>query len=259
MISTRIGNLAAAVGGVAATFALGDVAIGAVLLHHTHADLIGSIAFWTLVPAVIVNFACIPWMLVEHYLQRRKAQHLLGGLIGRQTMALATGLQFYGMQFPADPDVSDVFGWRCWVWSIDERCLYSPIQRTPWDGPELRAAYWSTDTAVRGHAGVHAHLVPKDWANLNCPEHPWVYGETIGWCRSDGSPLRGVMIDGIVERFDRFVLGESGWRAEWAIIRKLRAPNTEIGLALEQAFPDVEIVYGPDPETIRYEANITFS
>ena len=42
----------------------------------------------------------------------------------------------------------------------------------------------------------------------------------------------------------RFVLGTEGWRAEWVQIRKLAAPTDEIGLALERAFPDVEVIYG---------------
>lgn len=63
-------------------------------------------------------------------------------------------------------------------------------------------------------------------------------------------------ISGIVERFGRYVLGTEGWRAEWVIIRKLLAPNTEIGLALERAYPDVEVIYAQPadaPSTYVYE------
>ncbi len=50
---------------------------------------------------------------------------------------------------------------------------------------------------------------------------------------------------GIVERFGRYVLGTEGWRAEQVVIRELMAPSTEIGLKLEQSYPDV-IVHYPD-------------
>lgn len=50
-------------------------------------------------------------------------------------------------------------------------------------------------------------------------------------------------IHGIVERFGKYVMGTDGWRAEWVIIRKLYAPDTETGLALEAAYPDVEVIY----------------
>jgi hypothetical protein len=50
-------------------------------------------------------------------------------------------------------------------------------------------------------------------------------------------------VTGIVERFGKYVLGTEGWRAEWVMIRTLKAPSVEIGLALEQAYPDVEIYY----------------
>ncbi len=52
-----------------------------------------------------------------------------------------------------------------------------------------------------------------------------------------------VTVLGVVERFGKYVLGTEGWRAEWVIIRKLKAATTEIGLLLEQAYPDVEIYY----------------
>jgi hypothetical protein len=48
---------------------------------------------------------------------------------------------------------------------------------------------------------------------------------------------------GVVERFGTYVLGTQRWRAEIAVIRKLRAPNTEIGLKLEHAYPEVEVYY----------------
>jgi hypothetical protein len=48
---------------------------------------------------------------------------------------------------------------------------------------------------------------------------------------------------GVVERFGKYVLGTEGWRAEIVVIRKLRAPSTEIGLKLEQAYPEVEVCY----------------
>jgi hypothetical protein len=51
------------------------------------------------------------------------------------------------------------------------------------------------------------------------------------------------VIRGIVERFGRYVLGTEGWRAEMAMIKQLLAPDDEIGLELERAYPDVEVIY----------------
>jgi hypothetical protein len=51
------------------------------------------------------------------------------------------------------------------------------------------------------------------------------------------------IVTGIVERFGRYVLGTEGWRAEWVIVRKLRAPTPEIAEALGRVYPDVEIIH----------------
>lgn len=130
-----------------------------------------------------------------------------------------------------DPHQPDTLGWRVWHW--DGKLLVSPSQRTVWHTAELRVDDWNSNIVVRGQAGIHAARMPYNWQKA----------------KLDGTELAGfdnpyaTVIIGIVERFGRYVLGTEGWRAEWVIIRKLKAPSTEIGLALEQAYPEVEVVY----------------
>jgi len=79
--------------------------------------------------------------------------------------------------------------------------------------------------------------VPIDW---ECVQSE--YAETV-WavpCAGPPAPL----VTGLVERFGRYVLGTEGWRAEWVVIRKLRAPTPEIAEALARAYPEVEIADG---------------
>jgi hypothetical protein len=54
--------------------------------------------------------------------------------------------------------------------------------------------------------------------------------------RKDGAGLKWMVHD-IVERFGRHALGTEGWRAEWVVIRELRAPDTETALALMRHCP----------------------
>jgi len=127
-----------------------------------------------------------------------------------------------------DPRVPDTLGWREWVFPPGWDRLMSPVQNTAWPSSHLTAETWTDEGGVRGFVGIHAYLVPKHWkviSELNCPA-PYV-------------------VTGIVERFGRYVLGTEGWRAEQVVIRELLAPSTEIGLKLEQAYPDV-IVHYPD-------------
>lgn len=150
--------------------------------------------------------------------------------------------------YPAQPKFkpSDAFpntlGWRTWVWDITTNELRSPVQGTAWNGTELRCETWDESDVIRGAAGIHAHLVPDNWHKLVVPEAPnqgRAYAET-----RNGSFRACIAIQGVVERFGRFVLGTEGWRAEWVQIRRLAAPTEEIGLSLEAVFPEVEIVYG---------------
>jgi hypothetical protein len=53
-----------------------------------------------------------------------------------------------------------------------------------------------------------------------------------------------VVITGVVERYDRYVIGETGWRAERVEIRDLQAPSVEIGAALQRAYPGVRVWLG---------------
>jgi hypothetical protein len=134
-----------------------------------------------------------------------------------------------------DPKRPDTLGWREWRWSDADKMLKSPSTGTLWPEAELVVPNWDEGEAVRGTSGIHAHLVPKHWKIL---------GETGGGYVPAGDPSR---VHGIVERFGKFVLGTEGWRAEWVVIKELMAPSTEVGLAIEQAYPDV-IVHYPEDE-----------
>jgi hypothetical protein len=134
-----------------------------------------------------------------------------------------------------DPKQPDTMGWRAWVWHPGIKMLVSPHQYTPWTVDRLIAERWSDEDALRGAAGIHARLVPKHWKIIGWPDDE----------SSSGLDDKPELVTGIVERFGRYVLGTEGWRAEQVVIRELMAPSTEIGLALEQRYPDV-IVHYPD-------------
>jgi hypothetical protein len=127
-----------------------------------------------------------------------------------------------------DPKVPDTLGWREWLFQPAQRLLMSPIQLTAWPTAQLTAETWTDEGGVRGTVGIHAHLVPKHW-------------KVVSELGSNDEHR----VSGIVERFGRYVLGTEGWRAEQVVIRELMAPSTEIGLKLEQSYPDV-IVHYPD-------------
>src|ERR1700722_12041652 len=103
-----------------------------------------------------------------------------------------------------DMSAPDTLGWRGWNWDNKKKCLISPVMNTEWTSPELRVVNWEDTENVRGVPGIHARRLPKDWTKA-------IWG---------GSDAPVSQITGVVERFDRFVLGEIGWRAEWVIIRK---------------------------------------
>lgn len=119
----------------------------------------------------------------------------------------------------------DTLGWRTWAWDATNRCLRSPHTKTLWDSPEHRVPEWSTEEAVRGHAGVHACRLPRgDWRYSDKP-----------------ADMPAGIIVGLVERFGKFVLGTEGWRAEWVIIRELMAPNEFFAEELRRAYPEVVV------------------
>ena len=130
-----------------------------------------------------------------------------------------------------DPHAPDVLGWRIWHWDEKAKRLKSPSQGTIWHTPELRVPNWSKSDAVRGKAGIHAARMPYDWRHASLTNT-----ELNGYA----APYAKGTIVGVVERFGKYVLGTEGWRAEWVLIRALKAPSTEIGLALEQAYPELE-------------------
>jgi hypothetical protein len=130
-----------------------------------------------------------------------------------------------------NPNALDTLGWRAWGWDYKKKLLRSPVMtHHVWEFPELRVEHWETSDAVGGVAGIHARLLPMNWEIANPREH---------------LPLnpKELCVTGIVERFDRYVLGEDGWRAEWVIIRKLLAQNQQLGFELERSYPDVEVIY----------------
>jgi len=158
----------------------------------------------------------------------RKVLYQYKILLGERRAALAKAEALARLARP-DPDAPETLGWRAWSWDPAIKRLRSPSYReTIWYTPEMRAENWKDAGGVRGHGGIHAARMPIDWrrASVNGTELNG-YGEIIG----------------VVERFGNFVLGTMGWRAEWVIIRSLRAPNSRIGLELERAYPDVEVYY----------------
>ncbi len=136
-----------------------------------------------------------------------------------------------------DPKQPDTLGWRSWLWHEGHSFLMSPHHHTAWPQAHLTAASWSEEEALRGSAGIHARLVPRHWRILGWPDDH----------ASNGLDSNPVLVTGIVERFGRYVMGREGWRAEQVVIRELMAPSTEIGLLLEQVYPDV-VVHYPDQE-----------
>jgi hypothetical protein len=133
-----------------------------------------------------------------------------------------------------DPRAPDTLGWRIWHWDHKAQRLKSPTMNTIWHTPELIVPHWDIKAVVRGFAGIHAARMPYDWRRASL-EGTELNGYT--------SPHPESTILGVVERFGKYVLGTEGWRAEWVIIRALKAPSTEIGLLLEKAYPDVEVFY----------------
>lgn len=158
----------------------------------------------------------------------------IGPVVGGTTTTLVSGDTLPSFAKP-DPKQPDTLGWRAWLWSEAEQRLMSPHQNTPWRADTLIVPEWDEGDAVRGVSGIHARLVPKNW-------------RIIGWPDGDGSGALAenpMLVTGVVERFGRYVLGTLGWRAEHVIIKELMAPSTEIGLAIEKAYPDV-VVHYPD-------------
>lgn len=151
---------------------------------------------------------------------------------------------------PLDPAAPNTMGWRWWVWNPERSLLMSPIQRAVWETPELRCETWDEDQIVRGVAGIHARLVPLQWTTAVSDEVPQARGWQSEGIGSVGTSFYAPIITGLVERFGRFVLGTEGWRAEHVVIRKLYAPTTAIGLEIERAYPDVEVVYPKPKATI---------
>ncbi len=167
-----------------------------------------------------------------------------------------------------DPSVDSTLGWRGWIWDEVSETLLSPVIGTTWESAELRAEVYAPIKEIRSAAGIHAYRVPTDRKAKVCETileiqeaqnsfgklvrlSPPVNKKHIGFANEEFSqsvvkiPISPVFLHGIVERFGQYVLGEIGWRSEWAVIRELVAPTTALGLKLEQRFPEVKVHF-PD-------------
>lgn len=202
---------------------------------------------WSKVPKAIQSGATEQQKILNALAQQQLAgsQSIRNSMI-QQVMRQAPSMLGYYPDpepiFKPSAKYANTLGWRTWVWDMTANELRSPVHGTVWNGTELRCESWDESEVIRGVAGIHAHLVPDDWHKLLVPEAPnggRAYAERCG----DGFRAC-IAVHGLVERFGRFVLGTEGWRAEWVQIRSLSAATDDIGLALEKAFPDVEVVYG---------------
>lgn len=136
-----------------------------------------------------------------------------------------------------DPAAPNTLGWRCWTWDAKLRCLVSPHRATPWHSETLTAADYSDCDACRGVSGIHARLLPRDWRLAGWVES----GNQEGWPERLDQPT----ITGIVERFGRAVIGQTGWRSEQAVIRELLAPTPELLADLQAAYPGAIVWLAP--------------
>lgn len=161
-------------------------------------------------------------------------------------------------ELPPVEYMPDDFGWRYWHWSPTRRTLCSPYYRTVWRESEFWAKNWKDRPGSgeeRNVAGIHAAKAPVDWWQRKNSElrevgtsgtHSSISANVeIGDCLPHLDDE--VVIQGIVEKFGGFVRGTRGWRAEMVVIIEFLAPNTTIGLQLEQAFPDVPVRYLDPP------------
>ena len=146
-----------------------------------------------------------------------------------------------------DPDADDTLGWKILAW--DGRYLRSPSVNVIWPEDAVLEAHRPPLPYVGGvYAGIHARRLPRGgWLIADPAKEPelkfyWFpTGIYYGQCR----------VVALVERFGRAVVGTEGWRAERVVIRAIRAPSTEIGLAIEAAYPTVQVHYPSDARTRR--------
>jgi hypothetical protein len=169
-----------------------------------------------------------------HIVRRRRMIYKVDG-IQYETRARARA----AVATRPDPDAPATLGWRVWAWR--EGRLVSPVRHTVW--PEdgiLEAEDWSDEAAVRGVAGIHARRMPLDWRRAD-PRIAGELDELARQCQQEGYAV----VDGIVECWGRVLHGTEGWRAQFARIIAVRAPTTEIGLAIEAVYPTIRVYY-PD-------------
>jgi hypothetical protein len=203
----------------------------------------------TIAPGIALYHVCGRWEMrttTESGMTRdyscmwpvRPSPHLCRAVIARWRQVDAQRRERLAAARP-DPAAPTTLGWRAWIWSPSRQCLLSPHQMTEWTGPELRAEVWSDSAVIRGEAGIHARRMPVDWRRAG-----WVsasHTDTEGPSESEET----CMVTGIVERMGRYVLGTTGWRAEWVLIRELCAPDLETYTALRRVYPEVTVHLSP--------------
>ena len=123
----------------------------------------------------------------------------------------------------------NTLGWRTWHVEADG-ALRSPSYGTRWECAELHADNWLPIGAVRNVAGIHALLAPECWRDLV----PYAHAPSC--------------VHGLVERFGQYVLGEDGWRSEWAVVREVSSNDEKTAAKLEQFYPEVKVHFDPDTE-----------
>lgn len=144
----------------------------------------------------------------------------------------------------ATPDkyAPDTLGWRCWIWTHDNKLISPYFNTVVWHSETMQAENWgSYDDSRNNSVGIHALLMPINWRQAGYPYFPTAQLKLL--CNLD--QIRGSVITGIVERFGKFVLGDLGWRSEWVIIKELQTDSPCIADLLQQRFPQVSVFLKP--------------
>jgi hypothetical protein len=127
-----------------------------------------------------------------------------------------------------------LIGVRLYALTVDLH-LMSPAQATVWNTNVLVAERWDESDAVRGTCGIHAA-----WPCVSPRVMPFI--DTV-----NRGPNRVIAC---VRGMDRFVAGETGWRAERVIVDKVFLPSYikhrwRYLKRLERLYPEVEFEEEP--------------
>jgi hypothetical protein len=107
--------------------------------------------------------------------------------------------------------------------------LVSPQQGTPWGGgavPTITAQRWTDSDALRGVAGIHACWPRRDGV---LPAEAEDYVSSV-YC---------VQVE--VRGYGRTVQGATGWRAEHAIVDRVRTAHADADAAIRRRYPGVAV------------------